>query len=54
MNLFETEAVSQSEVKIGSVKIKTSTDLSKIKNKKLNLVLDQNLLMLLKKKLITL
>jgi glycerol transport system ATP-binding protein len=37
MNLFETEAVSQSEVKIGSVKIKTSTDLSKIKNKKIKL-----------------
>jgi len=37
MNLFETEVVSQSEVKIGSVKIKTSTDLSKIKNKKIKL-----------------
>jgi len=37
MNLFETEAVSQSEVKIGSIKIKTSTDLSKIKNKKIKL-----------------
>ena len=37
MNLFETEAVSETEVKIGSTKITTSTNLSKIKTKKIKL-----------------
>ena len=37
MNLFETEVGYQSEVKIRYVKIKTSTDLYKIKNKKIKI-----------------
>jgi len=37
MNLFETEAVSETEVKIGSTKITTSTNLSKIKTKQIKL-----------------
>ena len=37
MNLFETEIASSNEVNIGSIKIKTNTDLSKVKNKNVKL-----------------
>ena len=37
MNLFETEIVSSNEVNIGSIKIKTNTNLSNVKNKNVKL-----------------
>ena len=37
MNLFDSEIVSSNEVNVGSIKIKTNTDLSKIKNKDVKL-----------------
>ncbi len=37
MNLFESEIASSHEVSVGSIKIKTNTDLSKIKNKNVKL-----------------
>ena len=37
MNLFDSEIVSSNEVNVGSIKIKTNTDLSKIKNKNVKL-----------------
>jgi glycerol transport system ATP-binding protein len=37
MNLFESEIVSETEVKVGDIKIKTNTNLSKVKNKNIKL-----------------
>jgi len=37
MNLFESEVASETEVKVGDIKIKTSTNLSKVKNKNIKL-----------------
>ena len=37
MNLFESEVASETEVKIGDIKIKTNTNLSKVKNKNIKL-----------------
>ena len=37
MNIFESEVVSDFEVKVGNFKIKTTSDLSKLKNKKVKL-----------------
>ena len=37
MNLFDSEIISSNEVNIGSIKIKTNTDLSKVKNKHVKL-----------------
>ena len=37
MNLFESEVASETEVKVGDIKIKTNTNLSKVKNKNIKL-----------------
>ena len=46
MNLFDSEIISSNEVNIGSIKIKTNTDLSKVKNKHVKLGIRSEFLIL--------